>query len=389
MRTRRSATHDSSPSSQSRNSPVNPASSKGISLAEFEPQTESRRVSVSRQNSFEKQSPSIVPCEQEPTSPAKPKERSGQSLTLPEGWKIRNLDDALKGSPKPPWIIDDLVLAETATQVSAHPHGMKSLAWLDATIEAPAKHTVWQHFTARSVRSTLFIESEDSTWVIEDRIWGFAAGLGLKGKEDVQGFHYLRTGPFDLVDFENKLGDILRYYQVDFAVLSTLQSLLKGRDWNEQSQMQDVNAAIVRLAAICPLVVITHSPWDKKAKRAAGSITQAANFLTTMHFEKVSTKGDGSNFVHVSVDSKLGAEQTDFSLRLVTDGEGKQKQVRGILYEGTGWPKGGGKAAVLAAIQEDPDATPREIAEHIGVTPRYVQRLMKEMSQERKGKVKK
>jgi hypothetical protein len=92
-----------------------------------------------------------------------------------------------------------------------------------------------------------------------------------------------------------------------------------------------VNSAIVRLSSLCPLVVITHSPWDRRARRAAGSITQAANFATTMHFEKVPGK-TSSTFVHVSVDSKVGAEQADFSLKLETDGG----EIRGIAYEGAG-----------------------------------------------------
>src|SRR5262249_39587817 len=80
---------------------------------------------------------------------------------------------------------------------------------------------------------------------------------------------------------------------------------------------------------------------------------------------------------HVRVDSKIGAEQTDFHLKLETEGG----DIRGLIYNGPGWPKGGGKRAILAAIEEDPDATPKEIADRIGVTPRYVQKLVKEHSQ--------
>lgn len=264
--------------------------------------------------------------------------------SLPTGWKICDLGDALEGSgQKPPWVIEDLLLAETATQVSAHPHSMKSLAWLAAAIESVATHKVWGHFDASAVESSLFIESEDAQWLVEGRIRGIARGLGLEGIEDAAGFRYLRTGPFDFVEFEHKLREIFEYYQPNFVVLSTLQSLLRGRDWNEQSEMQDVNAAIVRLASFAPIVLITHSPWDKRAKRAAGSITQAANFQTTMHFEKVRTPNNSDTFVHVSVDSKVGSEQADFSLKLETEGEGKQKEVRNVVYQGTGWPKGGGK----------------------------------------------
>ena len=299
---------------------------------------------------------------------------------MPAGWKLRNLGDALAGTgEKPPWVIQDLLLAESATQVSAHPHSMKSLIWLNAAIEAVARQTVWGHFEAPGVKSSLFIESEDSLWLVDERIRGIATGLGLSSVEDASGFQYLRTGPFSLVKFETRLQQIFRYYRPNFVVLSTLQSLLDGIDWNEQAQMQAVNAIIVRLASECPLVVITHSPWNRNARRAAGSITQAANFLTTMHLEKVNNNKDAT-FVHVSVGSKVGAELSDFSLRLETFGEGKQKEVRGIKFEGTGWPKGGGKQAILAAIEDSPDATPKEIADRLGVTQRYVQQLMKDQS---------
>ena len=279
--------------------------------------------------------------------------------------------------PKPPWIIEDLLLAETATQISAHPHSMKSLAWLSAAIEAVANRTVWGRFDASAVKSSLFIESEDPQWLVEERIRGIAVGLGLNSVEDAPGFHYLRAGPFDLVEFESKLVEIFEHHQPSFVVLSTLQSLLSGRDWNEQGQMQAVNAAIDRLTSYCPIVLITHSPWDKRAKRAAGTITQAANFATIAHFEKVRTNCADA-FVHVSVDSKVGSEVTDFTLKLETEGEGKQKEVRRIAYEGTGWPKGGGKEAILSAIENDSDATPKEIAERVGVSPRYVQKILKE-----------
>jgi hypothetical protein len=139
--------------------------------------------------------------------PTKPVSRSGPDM--PKGWVVRDLGDALQGSgQKPPWIIEDLLLAETATQISAHPHSMKSLAWLAAAIESVATQTVWGHFDASAVSSSLFIESEDPQWLVEERIRGIAAGLGLSGVEDAPGFHYLRAGPFDLVKFESNLGEI-------------------------------------------------------------------------------------------------------------------------------------------------------------------------------------
>lgn len=302
-------------------------------------------------------------------------------LALHEGWKVRSLSDALEGTgQQPPWVIENLLLSESATQVSAHPHSMKSLAWLSACLEAPARHTVWDHFDASRVNSSLFIETEDSTWVVEERIRGLATGLAIDKADGVPGFHYLRTGPFDLVNEAERLSEILERYHPDFVVLSTLQNLLAGRAWKEQQDMQDVNALIVRLSAeYCPIVLITHSPWDSRQKRAIGTISQAANFLTALHFEKTITKGEA--FVHVTVDSKLGCEESDFTLRLETEGEA----VRRFIYEGPGRPKGQAKDAVMDALAENPDATPKEIAEQCGVSQRYVQRLMKESSDPESG----
>jgi hypothetical protein len=313
-----------------------------------------------------------------------PKRRNAQVIDLPPGWEIRNLEDALAGcNSKPPWVIKDLLLKDTATQVSAHPHSLKSLAWLSAAIEAAANQTVWGHFDAPEVASTLFIESEDSQWMVEERIRGLAAGLGLTKFLDAPGFQYVRTGPFELVEFEPRLLEIFEYYKPNFVVLSTLQSLLGSRSWKEQHDMQPVNAAIVRMATHYPLVVITHSPWDRKLRRAAGSITQAANFVTTMHFEKQLDPKAHATFAHVRVDSKIGAEELDFSLKLETEGTGEQQQVRRIVYHGSGWAKGVAKAAVQAALEEDPDAPASEIATRCSVTPRYVQQCKKKMQEKK------
>lgn len=303
------------------------------------------------------------------------------ALSLPQGWQVCDLSDAIAGTgQKPPWVIEDLLLARSATQVSAHPHSMKSLAWLAACLESVAAHKVWGHFDASSVKSSLFIESEDSRWVLEQRLRGIAKGLGLKGAEDAPGFHYLRTGPFDLVSTEKELAQVLDYYKPDFVVLSTLQSLLAGRSWKEQQDMQPVNSLIVRLAdQYCPIVLITHSPWDTRQKRAIGTISQAANFLTALHFEKT-TNGDGT-FVHITLDSKLGAEEADFTLKLETEGEGKEREVRRFIYQGPGWPKGMGKAAVMQAISADPEASSKEIAKRAGVTARYVQKIRESLSE--------
>ncbi len=85
---------------------------------------------------------------------------------------------------------------------------------------------------------------------------------------------------------ENRIGDLVQRHKPNFIVLSTLQNLLNGRDYNRQNDMQPIMAGIIELAQSAPLVLVTHSPWDKRQKRAAGSVTQTANFLTALHYEK-------------------------------------------------------------------------------------------------------
>ena len=53
-------------------------------------------------------------------------------------------------------------------------------------MEAPALHTVWGHFKAPNVTSTLFVETEDPAWLVEARVRGLAKGLGLSS--DTPGF---------------------------------------------------------------------------------------------------------------------------------------------------------------------------------------------------------
>jgi hypothetical protein len=103
-----------------------------------------------------------------------------------------------------------------------------------------------------------------------------------------------------------------------------------------------------------------------------------------MHFEK-KISSDNS-FVHVTLDSKLGAEESDFTLRLETEGDGEQREVRRFAYEGRGWPKGLGKEAVLQALDEDPDAGTKEIAERAGTSSRYVQKIKKGIAKQSRSK---
>lgn len=215
-------------------------------------------------------------------------------FTLPEGWQIRGFQDALNSNQeKPPWVIQDLLMEQSATLVSAHPHSMKSLSLLYACLEAIVTKKVWGYFDASEVRNTLFIETEDPAWLVESRIRGFAQGLGLNEDDPVPGFHYVCPGPFDLLAEQDTIRELIRKHNLDFIVLSTLQNIIIGRDWKSQQDMQPIMSATIRLARECPIFLITHSPWDKRQRRAAGTVTQTANFLTTMHYEKAKPQKPG------------------------------------------------------------------------------------------------
>jgi hypothetical protein len=308
------------------------------------------------------------------------------TLTVPDRWKARSFQDAIKGSgEKPPWVIEDLLLGESATLVSAQPHAMKSLSLLSACLEAVTKKTVWGHFSAPNVDSVLFLETEDPPFMVESRIRGLAQGLGIDSKDPVPGFHYACVGPFDFLSKENHIENLILEHKPNFIVLSTLQNLLNGRDYNRQDDMQPIMAKMIEIARLSPLFLVTHSPWDRRQKRAAGTVTQTANFLTAMHYEKRHNPKKGETFVHVSVDSKAGALETDFSLKLEVDGSPRDPgSVRNVAYMCHGWPKGTGKEAVLAELENDPDATPKEIAERVDVSERYAQKIMNEQSEKQR-----
>ena len=315
-------------------------------------------------------------------------EAERQGIAIPPDWHVRDFADAYMGDTQPPWVIKGYLLGESAALTSAQPHSLKSLSWLYACMEAPLKKKVFDHFDAANVTSSLFIETEDPEWLVKARIRGFAKGLGLSAEDRIPGFHFVCPGPFDLVAFETRLGNLLERYHPSFAVLSTLQNLLEGRDWAKSADMQPVNAAIIRLSRkFCPITVITHSPWDKKAKRAAGTVTQTANFIITTHFEKAINKKTGETFAHVKIDSKAGSVADDFTLKLVTEGpKDDPESVRRILFACEGWPRGLARDAVLAELAQDADAPIKEIAERAGVGVRYVQKLLKEEKIVRKAK---
>ena len=86
---------------------------------------------------------------------------SGKQQSSAVEWNVFTYLDAQQSQiAQPPWKIRGLVVEGGATQISAHPHGMKSLSWLNAALESVTLHTVWRHFDASNVQSVLFIESE-------------------------------------------------------------------------------------------------------------------------------------------------------------------------------------------------------------------------------------
>jgi hypothetical protein len=174
--------------------------------------------------------------------------------------------------------------------------------------------------------------------------------------------------------FESQLLALIDDVTPDWVILSTLQGLLGGADWLLQRDMGPINAIMVRLQRRVPLVAITHSPRDTKARRAAGTITQDANYLTVLHFQKNATTGVVSAFG----DSKMGVE-LNFDLRLITEsvrgGEGKiTEEVRKIVYESHRVTK---KDLILAYRTENPKASTEDIADATGSTPQHVRKVLK------------
>jgi len=300
-------------------------------------------------------------------------------------WAVYGLRDAfLSEENQPAWVIKELLMSQSGTLVSAKPHAMKSLSWLAACIEAPLTGEVWGHFEAPSVDSTLFIETEDPRWLVESRIVGLAKGFGLKRTDDIPGFHYACVGPFSLEKEAPSLESLIDKYQPKFIVLSTLQSLLEGRSWNSQEHMQPIMATVIRLSRRSPIVLITHSPQDDSQRRAAGTITQAANFPTLLHYQKTT-----STSVKLTMDSKAGMGGRGFSLRLDAEGSPDDPgSVRRVLYDGVPKrAKSDKKDLVKEYIASQPRASTAEIVAGVGatagvvVTPRYVQEIKKEMAE--------
>jgi hypothetical protein len=293
--------------------------------------------------------------------------------TFPEEWKVSSLQEIVNGQLiEPRWIIEDLLLEQSGTLVSGLPHAGKSLNLLSAAIESVTTHKVWNRFDSSSVKRVLYIETEDPEVVVRKRIRGLVKGLQLDPKTLPEGFHLAVTGPFDITAMETQLNALIDFYKPDWVVISTLQGLLVDRDWKEQKDMSRVNAIFVRLARKCPIVVVTHSTWNKENKRAAGSVTQAANFLTLIHFEK-KIAADGETTTTVSLDSKMGGEFPEFDLKLETEVVAGKPDVRRVVYAPHEPSK---KEQILAYRKENPKASVKEIAAQVGASEKHVRNTL-------------
>jgi hypothetical protein len=298
-------------------------------------------------------------------------------------WRMFTTCDAFKDEgAEPPWVIKGLLMTKSATIVSAQPKAMKSLSLLQACMEAVATEKVWGKCEAPGVKRSLFIETEDTRQLLNARVRGLSKGLGLKPGQALDGFHYACVGPFRLIDEEERLSKLFDQYEPDFAVISTLQNILGERDWNSQQNMQPIMEIIIKLARQCPLFLVTHSPQDKKQKRAAGTITQAANFASALHYyEKKVLKGKTT--IQVRVDSKAGVVMPEFSLRLETEGPaGDPEGVRRLVFDGEG--KRSTKEIVKEAREEAPNITVDELMELTGTGKRNVQKVLLELNDRQK-----
>lgn len=297
-------------------------------------------------------------------------------------WRIESGKQTTNGAEQEPnWRIFS-ILGDGGLLVSGLPHSTKSLAFLLAMLECVTSRLVWGKFrVSNEVRNVVFIETEDPLATVKRRIRGFCKGLGID--HPPSGFHLVRPGPFDLLnEGEERLREIIDKTQADVLVLSTLQGLLNGADWKEQRDMAPINAIFVRLMQVCPLILLTHSPWNEK--RAAGSVTQSANFSSLMHFEKQVT--DSGTVTQVKLDSKESSEDSKFGLSLVTAPHGEDAtQVRRMRWtEARGQNRGGRPSAgdeekKHRAIELHEDGMSiRQIAKEIGVSKSLLGKWLKE-----------
>jgi hypothetical protein len=300
------------------------------------------------------------------------------AMGYPPEWYPRSLKEIANrvwDTPhKIPWVVQDILPGASSLLCSGQPHATKSLDWLAACIEAPIKHTVWGKFDACGVKRTLYIETEDPDWMVENRIVGLMKGFGLSPTDDLEkyGFYFSATGPFDLVQKEQQMRALINYVKPDFTVLSTLQGLIPGRSLNEQKDMSEPNAMVVRLARLTPMVVITHSPRDSNVKRSYGTIVQDANYLTLMHFEK--QEREGKTTINVTGDSKLGTE-LNFKLQLVTEMMAENTEVRGVFHMDHVPDT---KDRIIECKMGNPKLKPMEVSKVVGCSYEYARRVLKD-----------
>ena len=298
-------------------------------------------------------------------------------------WEILSGKETVIGADEQPrWAIRGLVEEKSGLLVSGLPHATKSCYWLCAALECVTTKKVWDKFpVSERVRNVVFVETEDGWPLIKRRLRGFCKGLGIYYPP--AGFHVVRPGPFDLLrEGEQRLTEIIREKNADLLILSTLQGLLSGVDWKEQKDMAPINAISVRLQSLCSIVLLTHSPH--KEKRAAGTVTQSANYASLVHFEKRIT--EGRTITTVTLDSKEASEDSRFDLELVTqpvkhaDGT-TATQVRRVVYVEKakgGRPATGDGKKQRALDLRNGGKSIREIAKTLDMSKTTLQRWFKE-----------
>jgi len=287
-------------------------------------------------------------------------------------WEPRDWKTILT-NPTPPtlYVIEGLLGQQSGAFIAGKPHAMKSLSTLYGSLEVLTKGTFWG-LKAHGVERVVFLETEDPRIVVEQRIRELSKGLDVDPENVPDGFVLLTPGRIDLGNAQTQatLYRKLREHKPDIAVFSTLQGMLGEQDWNQQSDMSPIHAFVMLICReICPVILITHAPQDKKQRRPIGSISQSANYLVVGHVSKwITPKGEQQ--ISLELDSKLGG-QKEFTLRLVTDGQ----EIRGFEQ---GKSEHGRKEDILELHELEPELKPQEIADRLAVSVQYVRRVLAE-----------
>ena len=322
----------------------------------------------------------------------------------PSHWRPATLKEIINRVEEPVrWTVNGLLLEGATNLTSGQPHAGKSLAWLAGAMQAVTTRKVWGKFQVNSsIKRVLYVETEDPRVLVETRVRELAKHLS-PSPEDLYdaGFLLATTGPFDLVKAKDEIHRLLDTHKPDWLVLSTLQGLLGGRDWNAQDEMAEVNALLVDLGRnVVPTSVITHSPKDARLHRAAGTITQEANHATVLHIQKQMLKagpGAGKDLLTISVDSKL-YPVPQFALLIhsepapTPDNPDARKLVSVSLASedvSAAIPKSAKTDKVEAEpdkrqkivdyLAEHPEATVQEIADSVPCSYEYARRMRKDI----------